>query len=874
MYIRKKVMYMIAFMMLFSTITSVIEISTLEKTKEYTQEIVTPSIETFSKVIADGVDWWPTLGHDAQHIGFSTSEAPDTNNVLWTYTTNDSVSSSSVIFNERVYIVSDNGHVYCLDAKTGDEIWNTYKGSVCYSSPAVDDNFLYIGIDHTFYCLDAETGSVIWDYQMGTIESSPVVQNDRVYIGSWDSYVYCFDADPSDSDDEGYDDLLVSYDLIWKYKTGTLVISSPAVTEDKVYIGSSDKKIYCIDATTGTRIWSYTTDGYIRSSPAVIDGYVYVGSEDSKVYCLDANGNGDGTTNLIWSYETGGSVGSSPAVFDEKVYVGSLDKKLYCLDANGNGDGTTNLIWSYETKGTITYHSSPAVADNKVYISSDKFYCLNAADGIYIWNYTTINGGRLPAIAEGRVYVGSESDKIYCFEDAPDENQAPNTPAIISGDTTGFIEEEYTFTVSTIDPDGDTIKYGWDWDDDDVVDEWTNFYPSGELVTTTHGWTEIGLYDIRVKAKDLYGAESGWSSYTSITITSPFPRLIINAPSSIIERGSFDVTITSNGNFIEYVNVEFNGQIKITNSNGQVTFTAPEVIKNTVFDITATLEEYMKDTATIIVLNQKEQQGWIYGVVFESSSPIKNVKIEASDMQKSWSTFTDEEGRYLLPVPPGTYVVKASKVGYKQSTKSDVTINDMTAVESNFILEKQTSSTEEETMNYIDYTIQQKGFEGIIGARMDVDKEESILFYSDSLSIELNATEEYVSFTVSAEDGTSGTILVIRIGEEGVLEDLDNFKVTYDGVPIDEFINIDEFFDIQGNTNPGWLGFLTTTGLYIFVRVPEFSEHTITISSIVEVLGSTTLFIFYIAICIVAVVVFSSRYYTRALFYAFFKMKK
>ena len=33
-------------------------------------------------------------------------------------------------------------------------------------------------------------------------------------------------------------------------------------------------------------LWTYTTGNSVYSSPAVVDGFVYVGSYDKKVYCL------------------------------------------------------------------------------------------------------------------------------------------------------------------------------------------------------------------------------------------------------------------------------------------------------------------------------------------------------------------------------------------------------------------------------------------------------------------------------------------------------------------------------------------------------------------------------------------------------------
>lgn len=86
-----------------------------------------------------------------------------------------------------------------------------------------------------------------------------------------------------------------------------------------------------MDADTGGLIWCYETKGSVQSSPAVANGKVFVGSMDYNIYCLDGD-NGD----LIWSYGTGGSMYSSPAVADGKVFVGNallMCGKIYCFEA-------------------------------------------------------------------------------------------------------------------------------------------------------------------------------------------------------------------------------------------------------------------------------------------------------------------------------------------------------------------------------------------------------------------------------------------------------------------------------------------------------------------------------------------------------------
>ena len=86
---------------------------------------------------------------------------------------------------------------------------------------------------------------------------------------------------------------------------------------------------------------------------------------------------------------------------------------------------------------------------------------------------------------------------------------SPSKPLTPVGPSTGTVGQTYDYTTKTIDPDGDQIQYGWDWNGDFIPDEWTSLYDSDVLITTSHTWEEQGNYDIHVKARD--GLESVWS---------------------------------------------------------------------------------------------------------------------------------------------------------------------------------------------------------------------------------------------------------------------------------------------------------------------------------------------------------------------------
>ncbi len=70
-----------------------------------------------------------------------------------------------------------------------------------------------------------------------------------------------------------------------------------ALAVGMVFFGSAvDNGIHALDAATGQRRWTFFTEGAVRLAPTVAEGRVYAGSDDGMVYCLQAS---DGK--LVWS---------------------------------------------------------------------------------------------------------------------------------------------------------------------------------------------------------------------------------------------------------------------------------------------------------------------------------------------------------------------------------------------------------------------------------------------------------------------------------------------------------------------------------------------------------------------------------------------
>jgi outer membrane protein assembly factor BamB len=70
------------------------------------------------------------------------------------------------------------------------------------------------------------------------------------------------------------------------------------VADKRLYYGSSSSdKLVCRDVENGAVLWKFITGGPIRFTPTVYQGRVYVGSDDGTVYCLDGS-----SGKPIWTY--------------------------------------------------------------------------------------------------------------------------------------------------------------------------------------------------------------------------------------------------------------------------------------------------------------------------------------------------------------------------------------------------------------------------------------------------------------------------------------------------------------------------------------------------------------------------------------------
>ena len=229
-------------------------------------------------------------------------------------------------------------------------------------------------------------------------------------------------------------------DLLWKFKTGGPLYASPVIANGILYIGSTDGKLYALDAKQWGIKWVFDAGDAIRYSATVLGDRVYFNARNNKVYALNAK-----TGEKLWEFKSKNWMDAPPIVVDNTVYVGAFRSKIYLLNARtgvlesmrertiqirGVEYGCANgvfrpvfpehnaKLWRGYTNGSESY---PVMANETVYIGArdGKLHAFDAVSKTETWVYQL--GGFVeaaPAISDGILYAASGDGTVYAFSNA------------------------------------------------------------------------------------------------------------------------------------------------------------------------------------------------------------------------------------------------------------------------------------------------------------------------------------------------------------------------------------------------------------------------------------------------------------------------
>lgn len=399
-------------------------------------------------------------------------------NVLWERTDMGGP-CTPIVMNGRLYSVQrslpgtdrEGEKVVCLDAKTGEPIWET-KFNVWLSdvpaervgwSSLVGDtetgNVYSLGSCDIFQCFDGETGEVIWSIplheQFGMLSTYggrtnfPIIHEDLVIISgiviNWGDA-----AKPNHR--------LIAMDkktgeIIWFSGTRDLpydtTYSAPSIVtiegQRQLILGAGDGAVWGFQPRTGKPLWHY--DLSIRglfATPLVVGNRVFISHSEENVapsnnvmgavaaFRVTGTGNDTKVTELWKQMEV--VVGNSePVLIDDRLYVVDDRCKMWIFDAE-----TGEAIVERKSFAGSRQKSALLYADGKIYVTSEDgaWAIVQPTDD----GFEVINKGRMrgvnfnasPIVSDGRLYLQS-TQSLFCVATA-EGKQTPVSIADSMGD--------------------------------------------------------------------------------------------------------------------------------------------------------------------------------------------------------------------------------------------------------------------------------------------------------------------------------------------------------------------------------------------------------------------------------------------------------
>ncbi len=204
-----------------------------------------------------------------------------------------------------------------------------------------------------------------------------------------------------------------SLDLLWSFDTGAVIVSSPVIGLGKIYIGSTNGRVFALSLGDGRKVWEFLSNDDIEASPLLLGDSIFIGNLSGELFSLDAE-----TGEEQWRFKAQNSIYGSanwspaPDGSGDDIYVGSYDNRVYSLDA-----ATGELNWSYETDNYI--NGAPATDGRHVIFGGcdEILHVISTADGTKlgeVWAGSYIPGSA--ALIDGRAYLGHYDNKLACID--------------------------------------------------------------------------------------------------------------------------------------------------------------------------------------------------------------------------------------------------------------------------------------------------------------------------------------------------------------------------------------------------------------------------------------------------------------------------
>ena len=294
---------------------------------------------------------WTQIQHDAQRTGYSPETLGTNFRLAWTHPFQPErvfPQVQAIIHQGMVFVGTESGNLYALDAQTGSQHWVFHAGGPILASVGADNGKVFFGaMDGAVYGIDASTGNQVWKNQLSKkgFSVAPVISDGLIMLGGRDGRFYALSPDGT---------------LAWTNDVGSPILQTAAASNGRVYFGAMDMRVRAL-TTTGTLSW--VTE---RLQGGGINAYFPVVSQGKVVVSTLPNSVGPGLSPDFpwgWHSDTNWISNSSAALAagrlvdipgamsaQDVVVTSTLPKSTYVFDA-ATGAETVIPHWTTQAHG-------------------------------------------------------------------------------------------------------------------------------------------------------------------------------------------------------------------------------------------------------------------------------------------------------------------------------------------------------------------------------------------------------------------------------------------------------------------------------------------------------------------------------------------
>lgn len=324
--------------------------------------------------------------------------------ILWTkdYLPSAAELVQPVIYNQQIYLVAS-GSVFDSDGE-GNVKTFTVNEADRFSSPAIENEVMYLASDNYLTAVSAKDGKQIWKV------SDPSEDSTLTFAAPVHGCGLVVYSSSREGGDQNYitavDDK--TGERRWVQRVGFHTAAPLAYSDQTVYVVDYASNLYALNITDGSVKWRVTLEQKGSTGIVISDDKLLIGTNDNHLLAVDRN-----SGRLIWSVDTGSAVMNLPVAQSDKVFVSTINEELAAYSLN-NG----SLFWKIKL---ADFASQPAAFNGQVVmgINSGELISIDGASGNQNWSVkisSVITGYSQPILIGNRIFISADNHQLISLQ--------------------------------------------------------------------------------------------------------------------------------------------------------------------------------------------------------------------------------------------------------------------------------------------------------------------------------------------------------------------------------------------------------------------------------------------------------------------------